>query len=159
MTQLTDGDRAPAFALPDADGRTVSLSDHSSRTVVVYFYPAALTPGCTTQAIDFTGHVDAFTEAGVDIVGISPDTRDKLMEFREKKSLRVTLLSDPGHEAIEAYGVWGERTIYGKKIVGLVRSTFIIDVDAGGSGTVRRAMYNVRAAGHAERIARELGIG
>lgn len=159
MTQLTDGATAPEFALPDADGRTVRLADHRSRTVVLYFYPAALTPGCTTQAVDFTDHVDSFTAAGVDVIGISPDARDRLAEFRERKELRVTLLSDPEHEAIEAYGVWGERMIYGKMITGLIRSTFIIDVDADGVGTVRRAMYNVRAKGHVDRIARELGIG
>lgn len=158
MTQLVDGDRAPALALPDADGTTVSLADHRDRTVVLYFYPAALTPGCTTQAVDFTEHAEAFADAGVDIIGVSPDTTDRLAEFREKKALRVRLLSDPGHEAIDAYGVWGERTIYGKKITGLIRSTFIIDVDAEGSGTVRRALYSVRAKGHVERIARELGI-
>ncbi len=159
MTFLTDGDPAPEVALPDADGQTVRLSDHRSRTVVLYFYPAALTPGCTTQAVDFTGQVEAFAEAGVDVIGVSPDTPDRLAEFRERKNLAVTLLADPDHEAIDAYGVWGERMIYGKKITGLIRSTFVIDVDADGAGTVRRAMYNVRAKGHAERIARELGIG
>lgn len=159
MVFLTDGDPAPEVALPDPDGQVVRLSDHRSRTVVLYFYPAALTPGCTTQAVDFTDHVETFAEAGVDIIGVSPDTPDRLAEFRERKNLTVRLLADPDHEAIDAYGVWGERMIYGKKITGLIRSTFIIDVDADGAGTVRRAMYNVRAKGHAERIARELGIG
>lgn len=158
MTQLSTGDIAPHFALPDADGKLVKLSDHASRTVIVYFYPAALTPGCTTQAIDFTDAVDEFAKAGVDIIGISPDEPEKLAQFRDRKSLRITLASDPEKSTINDYGVWGTKTIYGKEIEGLIRSTFIIDADDQGKGTIRKALYNVRASGHVDRIRRDLGI-
>lgn len=158
MTQLAVGDTAPAFTLPDADGRSVSLSDFAGRKVVVYFYPAAMTPGCTTQAVDFTDARDDFLEAGIDVVGISPDGQDKLGKFRERKHLKVQLLSDPSREVIDAYGAWGTKMLYGKAMEGLLRSTFLIDVDEDGVGTVELAQYNVRATGHVERLRRDLGL-
>ncbi|MFT8396113.1 thioredoxin-dependent thiol peroxidase [Propionibacterium sp.] len=158
MTQLSAGNVAPQFALPDANGRIAGLADHPSQTVIVYFYPAAMTPGCTIQAIDFSASLDDFAKAGIAIMGISPDPVEKLQKFTEKKGLRVTLLADPGHTAIDAYGVWGTKKLYGKEIEGLIRSTFIVDVDAEGRGVVREAQYNVRAAGHVDRLRRQLGI-
>ena len=158
MSTLAPGDPAPEFALPDADGNIVRLSDHAARTVVVYFYPAALTPGCTVQAIDFTASLDEFTQSGVDVIGISPDTTDKLAKFRMRKNLRVTLLADPQRTAIDAYGVWGTKMIFGKPIDGIIRSTFVVDVDADGRVTVREALYDVRAAGHVDRLRKKLGI-
>lgn len=158
MTQLAAGDPAPAFSLPDADGRVYSLSDFAGRSVVVYFYPAAMTPGCTTEAIDFTAARDDFLEAGMDIVGISPDAPDALGKFRARKELKVTLLSDEDREAIEAYGVWGTKSLYGKPVTGVLRSTFLVDVDEQGNGTIRLAQYNVRASGHVDRLKRDLGL-
>lgn len=158
MTQLATGDTAPAFTLPDADGRQVSLSDFAGRKVVVYFYPAAMTPGCTTQAVDFTAARDDFLEAGIDIIGISPDAPAALGKFRERKELKLTLLADESRETINAYGAWGTRTLYGKAVDGVLRSTFLIDVDEAGVGTVELAQYNVRATGHVDRLRRDLGL-
>lgn len=158
MSMLAPGDPAPEFALPDADGRVVRLSDHRSRTVVVYFYPAALTPGCTVQAVDFTAALDEFTSAGIDVIGISPDTTAKLQRFRMRKQLRVTLLADPEHKAIDAYSVWGSKMIFGKRVDGLIRSTFVITVDDDGHGVVDEALYDVRATGHVDRLRKKLGL-
>ncbi|ARP70416.1 thioredoxin-dependent thiol peroxidase [Streptomyces pluripotens] len=152
--RLQPGDVAPAFTLPDADGNQVSLSDHKGRKVIVYFYPAALTPGCTKQACDFTDNLQVLASAGYDVIGISPDKPEKLAKFREKESLKVTLLADPDKAVLEAYGAFGEKKLYGKTVVGVIRSTVIVDED----GKVERALYNVKATGHVAKIIKDLGI-
>ena len=158
MTQLAVGDLAPAFTLPDADDQPVSLSDFAGRKVVLYFYPAAMTPGCTTQAVDFTEARDEFLEAGMDVVGISPDAPGALAKFRQRKDLKVELLSDVSREVIDAYGAWGTKMLYGKAVEGVLRSTFVIDINDAGVGTVEVAQYNVRATGHVDRLRRDLGL-
>jgi peroxiredoxin Q/BCP len=157
-TRLTTGDPAPAFTLPDADGRPVSLSDFAGQRVIVYFYPAAMTPGCTTQAVDFTAAMTDLSAAGVHVLGISPDSQTKLATFREKSSVAFPLLSDPERTALGSYGAYGEKLLYGKLVEGVLRSTFVVDVDAKGAGTVAVAQYNVRAAGHVSKLRRELGL-
>ncbi|MEV5435894.1 thioredoxin-dependent thiol peroxidase [Streptomyces sp. NPDC052682] len=152
--RLQPGDVAPAFTLPDADGTEVSLTDHKGRKVIVYFYPAALTPGCTKQACDFTDNLDLLAGAGYDVIGISPDKPEKLAKFRDKESLRVTLLADPDKEVLKAYGAYGEKKLYGKTTVGVIRSTVVVDED----GKVERALYNVKATGHVAKIIRDLGL-
>lgn len=158
MTRLEVGDTAPAFTLPGADGRTVSLSDFAGRRVIVYFYPAAMTPGCTIQAVDFTASADEIAAAGYDIVGISPDAPTKLAKFRDKENLTVTLLGDPDRAVLVAYGAFGTKMLYGKAIEGVIRSTFVVDVDADGHGTIAVAQYNVKATGHVAKLKRDLGI-
>ncbi len=157
-TRLDPGSSAPDFSLPAADGSTVRLSDLRGRKVVVYFYPAALTPGCTTQAVDFTSHLDEFTDAGYLVLGISPDPVAKLRRFVDKEQLRVTLLSDADRAVMTAWGTYGPKNVYGKEIVGVIRSTFVVDVAEDGVATVQVAQYNVRAKGHVDKLARELGI-
>ena len=157
-TRLESGQTAPDFSLPTADGRTVSLADHKGRSVILYFYPAAMTPGCTIQAVDFTAHNKEFTDAGYNVIGISPDSPDRLAMFRDKENLDVTLLADPERKALDAYGAYGEKMLYGKAMEGVIRSTFVIDVDDTGKGTIRDAMYNVKAAGHVEKLKRDLKI-
>jgi thioredoxin-dependent peroxiredoxin len=158
MTRLDAGDAAPAFTLPDADGRDVSLSDFSGQRVIVYFYPAALTPGCTTQAVDFTAAINDLGTAGLHVLGISPDDQPKLTQFRERQSVAFPLLSDPAKTVLTAYGAYGEKLLYGKLVEGVIRSTFVVDVDNKGRGTVSVAQYNVRAAGHVEKLKRDLGV-
>ncbi|OIJ98767.1 peroxiredoxin [Streptomyces sp. MUSC 14] len=152
--RLQPGDVAPAFTLPDADGNEVSLSSYEGRKVIVYFYPAALTPGCTKQACDFTDNLEVLASAGYDVVGISPDQPEKLAKFREKESLKVTLLADPDKKALDAYGAFGEKKNYGKTYMGVIRSTVVVDEH----GKVERALYNVRATGHVAKIIKDLGI-
>ncbi|MGW1038392.1 thioredoxin-dependent thiol peroxidase [Streptomyces sp. NPDC002547] len=152
--RLEPGDTAPAFTLPDADGNEVSLADRKGRKVIVYFYPAALTPGCTKQACDFTDNLELLAGAGYDVLGISPDKPEKLARFREQESLKVTLLADPDKQVLQAYGAFGEKTMYGKKVVGVIRSTVVVDEE----GKVERALYNVRATGHVAKIIKDLGI-
>ena len=152
--RLQPGDVAPAFTLPDADGTEVSLSDHKGRKVIVYFYPAALTPGCTKQACDFTDNLELLAGAGYDVIGISPDKPEKLAKFRDKESLSVTLLADPNKQVLESYGAFGEKKLYGKTVVGVIRSTVIVDEQ----GKVERALYNVKATGHVAKIIKDLGI-
>lgn len=152
--RLSPGDQAPDFALPDAEGQTVSLSGLRGQPVVVYFYPRAETPGCTTQACDFRDSLAALGAAGYRVVGISPDSPSKLRSFAEHHDLGFTLLSDPDHAVAEAYGAWGEKTSYGRTSVGLIRSTVVVDAE----GAVRLAQYNVRAKGHVARLRRELGL-
>ncbi|MFE1246508.1 thioredoxin-dependent thiol peroxidase [Streptomyces sp. NPDC058735] len=152
--RLQPGDVAPAFTLPDADGHEVSLSDHKGRKVIVYFYPAALTPGCTKQACDFTDNLEVLAGAGYDVIGISPDKPEKLARFRDKESLEVTLLADPDKQVLESYGAFGEKKLYGKTVVGVIRSTVIVDEE----GKVERALYNVKATGHVAKIIKDLGI-
>ncbi|WP_155054686.1 thioredoxin-dependent thiol peroxidase [Streptomyces blattellae] len=152
--RLQPGDTAPAFTLPAADGTEVSLSDHKGRKVIVYFYPAALTPGCTKQACDFTDNLEVLAGAGYDVIGVSPDAPEKLAKFREKENLKVTLVGDPEKTVIESYGAYGEKKNYGKTYLGVIRSTVIVDED----GKVERALYNVRATGHVAKIIKDLGI-
>lgn len=159
MTTLAAGDAAPAFTLLNADSQPVSLADFKGHKVIVYFYPAALTPGCTIEAVDFTASYDQLAEAGFAVVGISPDAPSKLAKFRDQSNLSVTLLSDPNREVLRAYGAFGQKTMYGKVVEGVIRSTFVIDVAKDGTGTVRLAQYNVKATGHVARLKHELGIG
>jgi thioredoxin-dependent peroxiredoxin len=155
MTErLASGDTAPAFTLPDADGRQVSLADHKGRKVIVYFYPAALTPGCTKQACDFTDNLGLLTAAGYDVIGVSPDKPEKLAAFRDKENLKVTLVADPGKEVLTAYGAYGEKKLYGKTVTGVIRSTVVVGED----GAVEHAFYNVQATGHVAKIIKDLGI-
>ncbi len=157
-TRLTQGDTAPAFTLPDADGEEVSLADFAGQRVIVYFYPAALTPGCTTQAVDFTAAMDEFEAAGLRVIGISPDAQEKLIQFRTKQSVAFPLLSDLDRQTLNAYGAYGEKLLYGKLIEGVIRSTFVIDVDGKGAGTVAVAQYNVKAKGHVDKLKHELAV-
>ncbi|MCG7206989.1 thioredoxin-dependent thiol peroxidase [Streptomyces arenae] len=152
--RLQPGDVAPDFTLPDADGNEVSLSAHKGRKVIVYFYPAALTPGCTKQACDFTDNLSLLADAGYDVLGISPDAPEKLGKFREKENLKVTLLADPDKKVLDAYGAFGEKTNYGKTYLGVIRSTIIVDE----TGKVEKALYNVRATGHVAKIIKDLAI-
>jgi thioredoxin-dependent peroxiredoxin len=154
MTRLSVGETAPDFSLPDAHGNTVSLSDFRGRTVVVYFYPAAMTPGCTTEACDFRDSLESLAAHDIAVVGISPDKPEKLDKFAARDSLTFPLLSDPSHDVLSAYGAWGEKTMYGKKTTGVIRSTFVIN----GDGVIDQAMYNVRAKGHVARVRESLGI-
>lgn len=153
MSRLEVGDTAPAFTLPDQDGRPVSLEDFAGSKVVVYFYPADDTPGCTKEACQFNENLSAFQRSGVKVVGISPDGAAKHVKFREKYGLAFPLLSDPDHGVMRAYGAWGEKTMYGKKAVGTIRSTFVVDEH----GKVERAWYSVRADGHAAKVLETLG--
>jgi thioredoxin-dependent peroxiredoxin len=153
--RLAPGDPAPEFTLPDADGTPVSLADHRGRRVIVYCYPAALTPGCTTQAVDFTAAAGELAEAGLDIIGISPDPPEKLLRFREKEQLGITLVSDVDKDVLRAYGAFGPKKLYGKEVIGVIRSTFIVDAE----GRVEKASYNVKATGHVAKLRRELGLG
>jgi thioredoxin-dependent peroxiredoxin len=157
-TRLEDGDTAPDFTLPDADGNDVSLADFAGQRVIVYFYPAALTPGCTTQAVDFTAAMADLTAAGVHVIGVSPDTQEKLIQFRQQESVSFPLLSDVDKTVLSAYGAYGEKLLYGKLIEGVIRSTFVIDVDAKGRGTVAVAQYNVKATGHVTKLKRDLAL-
>jgi peroxiredoxin Q/BCP len=152
--RLEPGDVAPEFTLPDADGNPVSLESFRGRRVVVYFYPAAMTPGCTKEAVGFRDSLDALDAAGVAVLGISPDEPKRLVKFRERDALTFPLLSDPDAKVLQAYGAYGEKKLYGKTMIGVIRSTFIIDAE----GKVEKAFYNVKATGHVERILRELGI-
>jgi thioredoxin-dependent peroxiredoxin len=152
--RLQPGDTAPAFTLPNADGKPVSLADYAGRKVIVYFYPAALTPGCTKQACDFTDNLELLAQHGYDVVGISPDKPEKLAKFRDKEHLKVTLLGDPEKEILQAYGAFGEKKMYGKTVTGVIRSTVVVDEQ----GKVERALYNVRATGHVAKIIKDLGL-
>ena len=157
MTQtprLAAGDRAPAFTLPDADGRLVSLSDHVGRKVVVYVYPAAGTPACTAQAGDFEAGLTDFSGAGFAVLGLSPDPPAVLARFREAGHLTFPLLSDPDRSVLTAYGAYGLKQLYGRTVVGVIRSTFVVDEQ----GVLLRASYGVRAKGHVAKLARELGL-
>jgi thioredoxin-dependent peroxiredoxin len=140
--RLEVGDKAPAFSLSDADGHTVKLSDYKGRKVIVYFYPAASTPGCTKQACDFRDSLAQLNGAGLDVVGISPDKPAKLAKFRDAEGLTFPLLSDPDREVLTAWGAFGEKTMYGKKVHGVIRSTFLVDE----KGAIEVAQYNVKAA-------------
>jgi thioredoxin-dependent peroxiredoxin len=151
--RLAPGDPAPDFTLPDADGRPVSLSSFRGRRVIVYFYPAAMTPGCTKEACDFRDSRDALDDKGIAVLGISPDQPAKLARFRDKEGLTFPLLSDPDRSVLQAYGAYGEKKLYGKTTVGVIRSTFVIGPD----GTVEKALYGVKATGHVARLRAEVG--
>ena len=152
MGLLAAGDKAPAFTLPDQDGTTVSLKDFAGRQVVVYFYPRDDTPGCTKEACQFNDNLHAFTGAKVPVLVISGDSAEKHQKFRAKYGLTFPLLTDADHAVGEAYGAWGEKTMYGKKTVGVIRSTFLVDTD----GTIVRAWYHVKADGHAAKVLEEI---
>lgn len=152
--RLSPGDTAPDFTLPDADGNDVSLSDYRGRRVIVYFYPAASTPGCTTQACDFRDNLGELQQAGFAVLGISPDPPAKLVKFRDAQSLTFPLLSDVSKSVLNAWGAYGEKQLYGKTVTGVIRSTFVISPD----GTVEHAMYGVRATGHVAKLRRELAV-
>lgn len=153
--RLTPGEKAPDFTLPDAAGNPVSLADHRGRRVIVYCYPAALTPGCTVQAVDFTAAAGELAEAGLDIIGISPDEPEKLLRFQEEERLDITLVSDPEKSVLTAYGAYGTKKLYGKEVVGVIRSTFVVDA----TGLIESASYNVKATGHVAKLLRDLGLG
>ncbi|MCQ4619471.1 thioredoxin-dependent thiol peroxidase [Corynebacterium genitalium ATCC 33030] len=153
-TRLTPGDKAPDFTLTNDKGDTVSLSDYAGQRVIVYFYPKANTPGCTTEACDFSENLSQFNDASVAVVGISPDTPEKLAKFRADHDLGFELLSDPDKEAMTAYGAFGEKKNYGKIVQGVIRSTFLVDAD----GTIESAQYNVKATGHVGRLLRDLDL-
>jgi thioredoxin-dependent peroxiredoxin len=152
--RLAPGDAAPDFTLPDADGNEVSLSSLRGRRVIIYFYPAAMTPGCTKQACDFRDSLDSLVAAGFAVVGVSPDSPAKLAKFRDRDGLTFPLLSDQKREVLEAYGAYGEKMLYGKKSVGVIRSTFVVGPD----GKIEQAQYGVKATGHVARLRKELGV-
>ena len=152
--RLTPGDAAPDFTLPDDTGAQVTLSDLRGKRVIVYFYRAAMTPGCTKQACDFSDSLEALRAADTEVVGISPDSPDKLARFRERDGLTITLLSDADKSVMTAWGAYGEKKLYGKVVEGVIRSTIVVGPD----GVVTHAQYNVKATGHVARIRRDLGI-
>ena len=152
--RLAPGDLAPDFTLPDAEGHDVTLSALRGQRVIIYFYPAAMTPGCTTEACDFSDSIDALHARGIEVLGISPDSPEKLATFRERDGLTITLLSDPDRHVHEAYGAYGEKKLYGKTVQGVIRSTFGVDED----GKVSDARYNVKAPGHVAKLRKDLGL-
>ena len=152
--RLSPGDVAPEFTLESDTGDTVSLADFRGRKVIVYFYPAAMTPGCTKEACDFRDSIASLAAAGVTVLGISPDAPAKLARFRDRDGLNFPLLSDPDHKVHEAYGAWGEKKLYGKTTVGVIRSTFVVGED----GKLSRVYYNVKATGHVARLRQDLGL-
>lgn len=152
--KLEPGDTAPAFTLPDADGNDVSLSDYAGKKVVVYFYPAASTPGCTKQACDFRDSLAELNGAGLAVIGISPDKPAKLAKFRDAEGLNFPLLSDPEKSTLLAWGAFGEKKMYGKTVQGVIRSTFLVDE----AGKIEVAQYNVRATGHVAKLRRDLSV-
>jgi len=153
-TRLTPGDTAPDFTLPDADGKPVSLADYRGRRVVVYFYPAAGTPGCTKEACDFRDSLTELNGAGLDVLGVSPDKPAKLAKFRDKEGLTFPLLSDADKDVLNTWGAFGEKQMYGKTVTGVIRSTFVIDPE----GKIEVAQYNVRATGHVAKLRKDLSV-
>lgn len=153
-TRLSPGDTAPDFTLATDTGEQVSLSALRGKKVIVYFYPAAMTPGCTTQACDFTDSLDSLRGAGFEVVGISPDKPAKLAKFRERDGLTITLASDEDRATMTAYGAFGEKKLYGKVVQGVIRSTIVVDEQ----GLVEVAQYNVKATGHVAKLRRDLGL-
>jgi thioredoxin-dependent peroxiredoxin len=153
-TRLAPGDPAPDFTLPTDSGDTLALKDLRGRKVVLYAYPAAMTPGCTTQACDFRDSLASLQAAGYEVVGISPDAPAKLARFRDRDAITFPLVSDQDKSVLMAYGAYGEKQMYGKPVTGVIRSTFVIDEN----GTIERAMYNVKATGHVAKLRKDLGI-
>lgn len=152
--RLSPGDPAPPFALPDDTGTTLALEDLRGRKVVLYVYPAAMTPGCTKQACDFRDNLQRFVDAGYAVVGLSPDKPEKLATFREKEGLTFPLLSDVSKQTLTAYGAYGEKQLYGKTVVGVIRSTFLIDEQ----GVITQASYGVKATGHVAKLLKDHGL-
>jgi peroxiredoxin Q/BCP len=152
--RLSPGDTAPDFTLTDDQGSEVSLSDLRGQKVIVYFYPAAMTPGCTTQACDFSDNINSLHSAGYEVLGISPDKPEKLAKFREQEGLTIRLLSDADKAVMNSYGAFGEKKLYGKTVEGVLRSTVVVDED----GKVSNAWYNVKATGHVAKLRRDLGL-
>ncbi|AKT51491.1 thioredoxin-dependent thiol peroxidase [Arsenicicoccus sp. oral taxon 190] len=155
MARLEPGDQAPDFTLPSDTGEQVSLRDLRGRKLVLFFYPAAMTPGCTTEACDFRDSLGALQAAGYEVVGISKDEPARLARFREKEGLTYPLLGDPSLEVLKAYGAYGEKQNYGKTVQGVIRSTIVLDED----GTVTLARYNIKAKGHVASLSKALGLG
>jgi peroxiredoxin Q/BCP len=154
QTRLDVGDKAPAFSLPDADENVVSLADYKGRRLIVYFYPAASTPGCTKQACDFRDNLADLNDAGMAVLGISPDQPAKLAKFRDAEGLTFPLLSDPDRKVLTAWGAFGEKKMYGKTVSGVIRSTFVVDE----KGKIALAQYNVKATGHVDKLRRDLAV-
>lgn len=152
--RLEPGGSAPEFTLPDADGREVALSSYRGRRVIVYFYPAASTPGCTKQACDFTAAREDLDGHGIEVLGISPDPPAALARFRDTENLTITLLSDPDLRVLRAYGAYGSKKLYGKDVTGVLRSTFVLDEQ----GVIELAQYNVKATGHVAKLRRDLAL-
>lgn len=152
--RLSPGDTAPEFTLPDSDGRAVSLADFRGQSVVVYFYPAAGTPGCTKQACDFRDNLAELNNAGYQILGISPDKPEKLARFAAAEKLTFPLLADPEKTVLTRWGAFGEKKNYGRVVQGVIRSTFLVNAD----GKIERALYNVRATGHVAKLIKDLGL-
>lgn len=153
-TRLQTGDPAPDFSLPSDTGETVKLSDLRGQCVIVYFYPAAMTPGCTKQACDFSDSIDRLKAEGYTVLGISPDKPEKLAKFRERDGLTITLLSDADKDVLTAWGAYGEKKLYGKVVEGVIRSTFVVDPE----GVLEYAAYNVKATGHVAKLRKDLGL-
>ncbi len=154
MSRLNPRDTAPDFTLTDDAGKAVSLADFQGQRVILYVYPAAMTPGCTTQACDFRDSLEPLVDAGYAVLGLSPDTPEKLREFRQHDRLTFPLLSDPDKQVLEAYGAYGDKQLYGKTVQGVIRSTFVIDDD----GKIEKAMYNVKATGHVAKLRKDLAV-
>ncbi|MBA2699022.1 MAG: thioredoxin-dependent thiol peroxidase [Nocardioidaceae bacterium] len=154
MSRLNPRDTAPDFTLTDDAGKAVSLADFQGQRVILYFYPAAMTPGCTTQACDFRDSLEPLVDAGYAVLGLSPDTPEKLRDFRQHDRLTFPLLSDPDKQVLEAYGAYGDKQLYGKTVQGVIRSTFVIDDD----GKIEKAMYNVKATGHVAKLRKDLAV-
>ncbi|WP_165067441.1 thioredoxin-dependent thiol peroxidase [Marisediminicola senii] len=152
--RLDAGATAPAFTLTDQDGSPVSLADFAGQNVIVYFYPAASTPGCTTQACDFRDNINSLKSAGYQVLGVSKDDAPALQKFQAEQGLNFPLLSDPDLVVHNAYGAYGEKSLYGKTVTGVLRSTFVVDPD----GTLKLALYNVKATGHVASLRKKLGL-
>jgi thioredoxin-dependent peroxiredoxin len=153
-TRLEAGDAAPAFTLLDQDGASVSLSDFSGSKTIVYFYPAASTPGCTTQACDFRDNINSLKSAGYQVLGVSKDNLDDLKKFQKEQGLNFPLLSDPDLTVHNEYGAYGEKSLYGKIVTGTLRSTFVVDEN----GKIQLGLYNVKATGHVASLRKKLGL-
>jgi peroxiredoxin Q/BCP len=152
--RLAPGDMAPDFTLPTSDGSDLTLSSLRGKKVILYAYPAAMTPGCTTQACDFRDSIASLKGAGYQVIGISPDKPAKLAQFVERDAITFPLVSNPDKDVLEAYGAYGEKQLYGKTVTGVIRSTFVIDED----GKIEHAFYNVKATGHVAKLRRDLGL-
>jgi peroxiredoxin Q/BCP len=153
-TKLEAGTAAPTFTLTDQDGKDVSLGDYAGKNVIVYFYPAAMTPGCTTEACDFRDNLNSLASAGYQVLGVSKDAPAKNKQFQEQERLNFPLLSDEDLAVHHAYGTYGEKNLYGKTVTGVIRSTFVIDPD----GSIRLPLYNVKATGHVASLRKKLGL-
>ncbi|MDQ3157838.1 MAG: thioredoxin-dependent thiol peroxidase [Actinomycetota bacterium] len=152
--RLQPGDLAPEFTLTSDTGESVSLADQRGKKTIVYFYPAAMTPGCTKEACDFSDSIDRLQAEGYAVLGISPDKPEKLAKFRERDGLTITLLSDPEREVLKEYAAFGEKKLYGKVVEGVIRSTFVVDE----KGRIELAQYNVKATGHVAKLRRDLKL-